>query len=192
MLPYYGPKHPIMVNGKKDTVFYGIPGFQFTGQNGNELKSGSLLGRIWICCFEHLKDAKISPSMAILMNRVENRTDLDTTLRLITFALDSTSSKDLAGYAQMVHAGKRQLFLSGSAAEMNDFAINAFYQPVDSSYKDGFMQFFLVDREGHIRGIYNGTHVKDVDRLIDNISMLEAAYYVNQNREESKKNDDGI
>jgi hypothetical protein len=34
--------------------------------------------------------------------------------------------------------------------------------------------------------------VKDVDALIDNISMLEAAYYVNENREKSRKDDDGI
>ena len=130
--------------------------------------------------------------MAILMNRIESRTDRDTALRLVTFSLDSESTGDLNKYAQMVHAGKRQLFVAGNAAKMNAFAIDGFYQPIDSSYKNGFVHFFLIDREGHIRGIYNGTHVKDADQLIDNIGMLEAAYYVNQNKEESKKNDDGI
>lgn len=151
-----------------------------------------MLGRIWVCCFEHLKDKANSPSMAILMNRVEERTDRDSSIRLITFALDSESAQNLTDYAQMVHAGRKQLFLAGESKQVEDFAINAFYQPVDSSYKNGFVHFFLVDKEGHIRGIYNGLYVKDIDALIDNISMLEAAYYVNQNREESKKNDDGI
>jgi len=191
-LPCYGPKYPIVVEGKKDTGFYFVPDFKFIGQNGNEVTFTSLRHRIWVCCFEHLSDANLSPSMAILMNRVESRTDRDTSLRLITFALDSESVKNLAGYAQMVHAGKRQFFLSGAPEKMNDFAVNGFYQPVDSSYKNGFVHFFLVDREGHIRGIYNGTHVKDVDQLIDNISMLEAAYYVNENKEQSKKDDDGM
>lgn len=192
LLPYYGPKHPIVVDKKKDTVYYGIPDFKFTGQNGNTFTSLSLLGRIWVCCFEDLKDTRVSPSQAILMNRIESRTDLDTTLRLVTFALDSESTKNLAAYAQMVHAGKRQFFLSAGSGKMAEFAVNAFYQPVDTSYKNGFIHFFLIDREGHIRGIYNGLHVKDIDELIDNISMLEAAYSVNENREESKKNDDGI
>ena len=192
LLPYYGPKHSIVVNGKKDTIYYGVPDFSFISQSGQRIAKGSLFGRIWVCCFEHLADTKNSPSMTVLMNRVESRTDLDTTLRLVTFALDSASSNALAEYAKMVHAGKRQYFLSGNQGTVNDFAVSAFYQLVDSSYKDGFPHFFLVDREGHIRGIYNGMHVKEVDELIDNISMLEAAYYVNQNREESKKNDDGI
>lgn len=130
--------------------------------------------------------------MAILMNRIESRTDRDTALRLVTFALDSESTNNLNKYAQTVHAGKRQLFVAGNTAKMNAFAIDGFYQPIDSSYKNGFVHFFLVDREGHIRGIYNGTHVKDVDQLIDNIGMLEAAYYVNQNKEQSKKDDDGM
>ena len=193
LLPYYGPKHPIMVDQKKDTVYYGIPDFKYTDQAGKTLTSLSFLGRIWICCFEDLKDKKVSPSQAVLMNRIESRTDLDTTLRLVTFAIDSENTKSLAGYASMVHAGKKQYFLSAARSGiMSEFAIHAFYQPVDSSYKNGFIHFFLIDREGHIRGIYNGLYVKDIDELIDNISMLEAAYYVNQNREESRKNDDGI
>lgn len=191
-MPYYGPKRPIVVDNKKDTVFYYSPSFGFTSQNGGKITSVYLHNRIWVCCFEYLHDMKLSPSMAILMNRVESRTDLDTTIRLITFAFDSESVNDLATYAHTVHAGKRQFFLSGDSVKMKDFAVNGFYQPVDSSYKNGFVYFFLIDREGHIRGIYNGTHIKDVDQLIDNISMLEAAYYVNENREQSKKNDDGI
>jgi cytochrome oxidase Cu insertion factor (SCO1/SenC/PrrC family) len=196
-LPYYGPKHPFVITEdgktKKDTVFYSVTDFIFKNQNGGNISSGLLRGRIWVCCFEHLKDSKYSPSQAILMDRIESRTDLDTTLRLITFALDSESTKSLADYANMVHAGKRQFFLSADSGQMNVFASTKFYQPADTSSKNGFIHFFLVDREGCIRGIYNGLHVKEIDALIDNISMLEAAYYVKENREKSKKggDDDG-
>ncbi len=92
-LPYFGPKHPIVVTEKekqkKDTVFYSVPDYTFKNQSGNKLTSLSMRGRIWVCCFLHLKDTRLSPSMTTLMNRVESRTDLDTTLRLVTFALDS-------------------------------------------------------------------------------------------------------
>jgi len=193
-LPYYGPKHPIVLveegKTKKDTVFYALPGFVFFNQQGNKISSLSLLDRIWVCCFEYLHDMQTSPSQAILMNRVEGRTDLDTTLRLVTFALDSESTKSLADYAHLVHAGKRQIFLSDGPGKISDFASTDFYQPVDSSYKNGFIHFFLIDREGCIRGIYNGLHVKDIDKLIDDISVLEAAYYVKENREKSKKGED--
>jgi protein SCO1/2 len=196
-LPYYGPKKPFVKteNGKqkKDTVFYTVPDFICINQFGNAVTTHSMLGRIWVCSFENLKDKDIAPSQAILMNRVESRTDLDTTLRLVTFVLHGEASKSLAAYAQMVHAGKRQYFLSADSVMMKQFAINAFYQPLDTAYKSGFIHFFLIDREGCVRGIYNGLHVKEIDELIDNISMLEAAYYVKENREKSKKggDDDG-
>jgi protein SCO1 len=190
-LPYYGPKHPFVLveDGKKknDTAFYSIPPFKYINQTGKEVKSTFLKGRIWVCCFEHLNDKNVSPSQAILMDRVEERTDRDSALRIITFALDSETATSLTDYATMVHASRRQLFLSGGTGQMEGFAKEDFYQPVDTSYKNGFIHFFLIDREGCIRGIYNGTHVKDIDALIDNISMLEAAYYVKANREEGKK-----
>ena len=195
-LPYYGPKRPIIITKdgkqKKDTIFYSVSDFKFMNQVGNAISFTSLRGRIWVCCFEHLEDPKVSPSEVILMNRIESRTDLDTTLRLLTFALDSESTNTLANYAQMVHAGKRQYFLTAGPGKMNEFAINKFYLPVDSSYANGFIHFFLIDREGCVRGIYNGLHVKDIDELIDNINMLEAAYSVNENREKSKRDDDGM
>jgi len=75
---------------------------------------------------------------------------------------------------------------------MNEFAINDFYQPVDTSYTNGFIHFFLIDREGCIRGIYNGLHVKDIDNLIDNIAMLEAAYAVQANHEKTEKDDNAL
>jgi protein SCO1 len=190
-LPYFGPKKPFIntENGKhkKDSIFYSVPDYEFNNQSGNKVTVKSMLGRIWVCCFEHLKDTKVSPSETILMNRVESRTDLDSTLRLVTFALDSESSNSLTTYANMVHAGRRQYFLTVDTGKMESFAKEAFYQPLDSSWNNGFIHFFLVDREGHIRGIYNGLHIKEIDELIDNISMLEAAYYVKANREASKK-----
>lgn len=190
-LPYYGPKHPFIITKdgkqKKDTVFYSIPDFKFKNQDNKEVTSLALHGRIWVCCFEHLHDTKVAPSQAILMNRIEERTDRDSALRIITFALDSETSKGLADYAALVHAGKRQFFLSGDSGKVTQFAADVFYQPVDSSYKNGMVHFFLIDKEGCIRGIYNGLHVKEVDALIDNISVLEAAYYVKQNREKTKK-----
>jgi protein SCO1 len=193
-LPYFGPKHPIVIiqdgKQKKDTVFYAVPDYPFRNQQGNKISTSLMRGRIWVCCFEHLKDTVNSPSMTILLGRVESRTDLDSTLRLVTFALDPESAGSLSAYAKMVHAGRRQYFLTTDTGKMENFAKEAFYRPLDSLYKDGFIHFFLIDREGCVRGIYNGLHIKDIDELIDNISMLEAAYYVKANHEASKKGGD--
>jgi protein SCO1/2 len=193
LLPYYGPKKPIQlnVNGKmkKDTVYYQIPYFKFRDQDGKPINAKTFSGKIWVACFVHLADKNITPSMAILMNRVEERTNLDSTIRLVTFALDSETSKSMQDYSAMVHAGKKRIFLSGNAQEMNQFAIDAFYKPVDTAYSNGFTHFFLIDKEGCIRGIYNALRIKDTDKLIDEISMLETFYYIKNEKKEEKQRD---
>jgi protein SCO1 len=195
-LPYYGPKHPFVVvkNGKhiNDSIYYSIPDFGFKNQVGQSISAQLLKGKIWVCCFEDLKDMKTTPSQTVLMNRIESRTDLDTALRMITFALDSENITSLSTYANKVHAGKRQWFLEADSGKMAVFAQQAFYAPVDTSWKNGYIHFFLLDKDGSIRGIYNGLHIKDIDALIDNISELEMAYSVKANREKAEKDDDGI
>lgn len=190
-LNYYGPKRPIHINkdGKSitDTVYYHIPAFSFYDQHGTKVADNSLAGKIWVACFTSLADKQYTPSMSILMNRVEERTNLDTALRLVTFALDSANAATLATYANMVHAGKKQIFLGGNSAGEKQLATDGFYNPVDTSYSKGFTHFFLIDKEGCIRGIYSGLKIKDIDLLIDEIGMLEAAYFIQNERKNKDK-----
>ncbi len=192
-MPYYGPRRPLRIseNGKlrTDTIYYHIPQFLFYNQNGEQVNNKSFTGRVWVASFTSFS-GKDAPSLAITMNRIEERTNLDTALRLVTFTLDSESVKSMEDYSKTIHvAGKRRMFLSGNKDQLTDLAVNGFYKPVDSSYPNGFVHFFLIDKEGCIRGIYNGLHIKDVDNLIDDIGVLEAAYYI-QNEKEHKDDHD--
>lgn len=192
-LPYFGPKQVLHINkdGKAitDTAFYPVPAFSFYNQYGKLFNSDILNGRIWIACFVDIHDNQKAPSMAVLMNRVEERTNLDSTIRLVTFTLDSESAQSMQNYANTIHAtGKKRIFLSGNANALNQLAAEGFYKPVKYPYNSGFNHFFLIDKEGHIRGIYNGFMVKETDRLIDEINMLEAAYYI---KNEAKKEKEG-
>ncbi|MGP8217808.1 MAG: SCO family protein [Bacteroidia bacterium] len=190
-LAYYGPKKVIhiTINGKAkvDTAFYQIPSFNFYDQSGSPFNSFKLKGKIWVAYFVHIHDGEKAPPMAVLMNRIEERTDLDTALGLVTFTLDSESAKSLQDYAATIHSGKRRFFLSGNAQALNSLAAEGFYKPVDTSYNNGYNHFFLIDKEGHIRGIYNGFRVKDIDKLVDEISMMEAEYFIKHEVEEEKE-----
>ena len=191
-MPYYGPKPVVHVQEKggkvkSDTLFYHIPAFRFYTQYGDTITNLNLFKRVWVASFASFS-AKNTPSLAVTMNRVEQRTNLDTALRLVTFTLDSESVKSMQNYARIIHTSdKRRLFLSGPKKQLNDFAVNGFYKAVDSSYSKGFNYFFLIDKQGCIRGIYNGLLVKQVDNLIDDISMLEAAYYITNEKKHSKE-----
>jgi protein SCO1/2 len=190
-LEYFGPKTPIHINEngkvKVDTAFYQVPGFSFYNQLGKSVNSGFFSGKIWVAYFVHIHDAEKAPSMAVLMNRIEERTDLDTALQLVTFALDSESVKNMQDYVSTIHAGKKRTFFSGNTQALNDLATEGFYKPLKLSYDNGFNQFFLIDKEGHIRGIYNGLQVKDIDKLVDEIGMMEAEYFLKKQIREEKE-----
>ena len=73
----------------------------------------------------------------------------------------------MQAYAEMIHCSdKRRLFLSGNKARLRQFATEDFYKAVDSSYEKGYIHLFLIDKEGCIRGIYNGLQLKEVDNLL--------------------------
>ena len=40
--------------------------------------------------------------------------------------------------------------------------------------------FILIDKEKHIRGIYDGTKIKEVSNLIDDIKVLIAEYFIKE------------
>jgi protein SCO1/2 len=192
-MPYYGPKSTVNINEggktKIDTIFYHLPAFQFYNQDGKTIGNYNFASKIWVAGFTSFQ-GKDAPSLAITMNRIEERTNLDTGLRMVTFTLDSESAKSMDDYAKMIHvAGKRRIFLSGNKEALNQLATNGFYKAVDSSTKNGFIHYFLIDKEGCIRGIYNGLHVKDVDYLIDDISVLEAAYYIEYEKKHKNEHD---
>ncbi len=190
-LEYFGPKKPICINEngkvKTDTAFYQVPGFNLYNQFGKQVNSSVFKGKIWVAYFVHLHDAEKAPSMAVLMNRIEERTDLDTALQLVTFTLDSESVKGMQDYATTVHAGKKRIFFSENAQTLNNLAVEGFYKPVASHDTIGFNQFFLIDKESHIRGIYNGLRVKEIDKLVDEIGMMEAEYFLKKEIKEEKE-----
>ncbi len=161
---------------------------------GATVGSSNLAGKIWVAGFTDIKDKTNAPALAVLMNRVDERTNLDSSIRMVTFTLDSESAKSLQDYMTMIHAtDRRRVFLSGNKNALTQLAINGFYQPVDTSYAKGFIHLFLIDKEGCIRCIYNGLMIKDIDNLVDDIHMLEDYYYIkNQKLNKDKEHDDAL
>ncbi len=193
-LPYFGPKKVALTikdnKASADTLFYQVIPFSFINESGENVTNTGLRGKIWTACFINDTDKHYAPSISTLFDRIEERTNLDTGLRLLTFFLDSAGRHELKTYSNKVHAGRRQIFLTGKGQSIREFAIDAFYKPLDSSYTKGFSKFFLVDKEGCIRGVYDALSIKETDRLVDEIGMLEAAYFIqNEKRNKSKTPD---
>ncbi len=76
-------------------------------------------------------------------------------------------------------------FLTGSKSQIYNLAMHGYYLPtVDAGLKEGnpnetFIhseKLVLVDKEGIVRGFYDGTNKEDVDRLVLEIRVLLDIY----------------
>lgn len=190
-LGYYGPKVPGEKEG--DTTYHSIPPFQFTDQDGKLFGDKDLQGKIYVANFFFTSCPSICPAMQTLMKKVQDTDDFKklNDFKLVSFSVDPThdSVAVLKEYAQRIQADSgRWYFLTGDKKAIYDLAYQGFMVNAmeDQTAPGGFLHsdmMMLIDRDRHIRGIYEGTSLKDVKRLIDEIKVLIAEY--NTSRKEN-------
>jgi protein SCO1/2 len=92
----------------------------------------------------------------------------------------------LKAYSEMVHADTKMWnFVTGDKKELYDIARNGYLVNAmeGNGGPDDFIHselFVLVDKEKHIRGIYDGTNIKEVNELLDDIKVLIAEYTIKE------------
>jgi protein SCO1/2 len=176
---------------KMDTVFHTIPAWELTDENGKAFLGESLKGKIYVADFFFTRCNSICPKMSTEFTRVQDTFSNDDDVQLASFSVDPThdTPQILREYAKKfdAKAGKWH-FLTGTKTQIYPLAIKGYYVPVaDASEYDKAVKtpdetfihsekLILVDKEGHIRGFYDGTDKKDVDRLILEIRVLLKIY----------------
>lgn len=183
-LNYFGLKTPGDKAG--DTLYHSIPSFNLLDQDGNSFGEKQLEGKIYVANFFFTSCPSICKKMQTLMKKVQDEDDFERLedFKMVSFTVDPErdTPQKLKEYAKLVHADtKRWYFLTGEKEKIYDLAQKGFFANagVDSIAPGGFLHsdmMFLIDREKHIRGIYQGTDLKDVKRLIDEIKVLIAGY----------------
>lgn len=183
-LGYFGPKIPGEQVG--DTLYHSIPPFTFTDENGRDFGDEELKGKIYVANFFFTTCPSICPAMQTLMKKVQDEDDFKklNDFRLVSFTVDPEhdTPEVLKAFADRIQADPgRWHFLTGDRERIYDLAGRGFMLNAlqDSSAPGGFLHsdmMVLVDRNRHIRGIYQGTDLKDVKRLIDEIKVLIAEY----------------
>ncbi len=183
-LPYFGNKVPGVAPG--DTIYHEIPPFELTDQDGKPYGSKDLEGKIYVANFFFTTCPSICKEMQTLMKKVHDEDDFERLqdFRLVSFTVDPErdTPEKLRAFREQVHATPgRWQFLTGEKEKIYDLALKGFLANAmqDSLAPGGFLHsdlLVLVDREKHIRGIYQGTDLRDVKRLIDEIKVLIAGY----------------
>ena len=91
----------------------------------------------------------------------------------------------LKAYANAVHVTVPfWYFLTGSKKDIYDIAykgylLNAVQDTAAASIQSQFLHdnhVVLIDKQRHIRGVYDGTSLPEINKLIDDIHMLKADY----------------
>lgn len=192
-LQYFGPKEVVYkkINGKTkpDTSYFTVPPFNFINQSGKIITEQDYKNRIYVADFFFTSCKSICPKMATQLFEVQEKfKDYDSVLILShTVNPEKDSVSVLAQYAEKVHANsKKWNLVTGDKTKIYDIARNGYFVTAmkGDGGPDDFIHtetFILIDKEKHIRGIYDGTSTKDVNRLIDEIKVLLAEYIVSSN-----------
>ena len=193
-LPFIGERE-LAPNGK-DTIYHSVPAFKFVNQDGDTITDKSYEGKIVVANYFFTTCKSICPKMATELQRVqEGFAYTNGLVQLLSHTVDpeNDSVPVLKAYANEVHADTKMWnFVTGDKKQLYDIARNGYL--VNAMEGDGgpddFIHselFVLVDKEKHIRGVYDGTNIKEVNSLLDDIKVLIAEYYKN---DKSRKSDE--
>lgn len=181
-LPYIGPKEAVQNElGGYDTIFHTIPYFEFTNQDGNIVTRDDLLGNVYVTDFFFATCPTICPRMAGNMKYLQDKFKDKKDLRFISITVnpEHDTVEVLREYADMVHADTENwTFLTGEKDKIYDLALNGFFASVgeDEVAPGGFLHtqyFVLVDKKGHIRGLFDGTVYSEMKKdLTDALDIL--------------------
>lgn len=174
-----------------DTVFQTIPSFTLTDETGKAFDSKSLNGKIYVASFFFTRCGTICPKITTQLSRVQDTFHQDPEVQLLSISVDPTfdQPEKLAAYAKRFDANKGQWhFLTGKKKAIYPLALKGFHVPLaDASEYDAAIKkpdetfihserLILVDKSGVIRGFYDGTDKKEVDRLLVEIKVLKSIY----------------
>lgn len=177
----------LLPNGKMgmDTVYNRIPAWSLIDQNGQVATNDLVKGKIYVADFFFTRCGTICPKLSSQLSRVQRIFNGNDAVRFLSFSVDPEHDKpaQLREYARKYEAipGK-WYFLTGPKADIYRLAMKGFYLPaVDAGIMNNktpdetFVhseKLVLVDKDGIVRGFYDGTDKEAVERMILEMRVL--------------------
>lgn len=189
ILPYYKDAsftpHWILPGSNEEKSFHTIPPFSLTNQEGRITSDKTLENKIYVADFFFTTCPGICPKMTANMASLQEAFLTDNDVMLISFSVtpDRDSVEVLKEYAtnKGVNSQKWHL-LTGDRNTIYTLGRKAYFVEENLGVEkdiDEFLHtenFVLIDKNKHIRGIYNGLNKTSVDQLIVDIKTLKAEH----------------
>lgn len=176
-LPIFGEKEVTPT----DTVYHTIGNFRFVNQDSNVVTNETVRNKIYVADFFFTSCRTICPVMKTQMMRVYEAVEDDPEVLLLSHTIDP--EYDTVGllhdYAERLGVkSDKWHFLTGQKDSIYYLAQTSYFATAmeAESEPDGFIHsgaFLLIDKEGRIRGKYDGTKEEEVNKLIKDIEILK-------------------
>ena len=177
-LPILGERY---VDDNQDTVYHSIADFAFVNQVGDTIRKEDMAGKIYVADFFFTTCPTICPVMKKEMLRVYEQFKGEPNFRILSHTIDPTHDTQavLKDYAEKLGVPNAATwnFLTGDQEKIFEIGQTSYLTTTmaDDMEPGGFLHsgaFLLVDQQGRIRGVYDGTKTEQVDRLIADIPKL--------------------
>ena len=187
-LPIYGERDTVTktVDGKEvvDTIYNTIPAFSFVNQDGDTVSEKMVAGKIYVTDFFFTTCPTICPVMKRQMIKVFNDIKGKPDVMILSHSIDPEhdTPQVLKKYAQDLGIeGKQWQFLTGEKEKIYEIGQQNYLSTAkeDKSAEGGYIHsgaFILVDKERHVRGMYDGTTEEGTQKLIADIKILQEEY----------------
>jgi protein SCO1/2 len=187
-LPILGRKNiqEIDLNGSitYDTTFHTIADFLFVNQDSNMVTNETFKDKIYVADFFFTTCPTICPIMKTQMLRVYSYFEDNDQLMFLSHTIDPEYDTvallhDFANRLGVSSA--RWHFVTGRKEDIYTIGQNSYMVTAmeDEDEPGGYLHsgaFILVDKDRRIRGLYDGTDEKQVNRLINDIPKLLEEY----------------
>lgn len=166
---------------RKDTVYHTIAPFSFYNQEGKLVNNQTVDGKVYVADFFFTSCPTICPVMKKQMLRVYEEFQDEPDFKILSHTIDPSYDTValLKDYAMRlgVEDDETWHFLTGDREKIFEIGQTSYLTTAmeDKNEPGGLLHsgaFVLVDREGRIRGVYDGTEKVQVDRLIADIPLL--------------------
>lgn len=183
-LPTYLPDRvdSTQVGGKwrRDTVFHQIAPFILPASTGRKVSSQELSNGMYVAQFYDEDATSVKVARALL--RVQEKFRKEPRVRLVTFVIEG-GKRDGALLTRLAEqygtiAGK-WFFLTGPTDTLRNLTQQEFRLTSDPKRLPGAVytanipvgRLLLVDNQRRVRGIYDGTDGREIDRLLTEITV---------------------
>ena len=172
-------------NSYNDTIYHSLPKFSFISHLGDTVTNEVMNNRVVIVDYFFTTCPNICIDMSKSMYKVQQKFIDEDHVFLLSHTVDPDTDtvKTLHEYAQLYDVNpKKWLLLTGAKKELYEMARQGYLISAAIPGDGGEHDFIhdnhlvLVDKEGRVRGFYDGTNEEEVDELILDTKKLLVSY----------------